>query len=374
MIGKRMIRLFKGAAVAACALTLAVGTALGADITEKDTTITSGKEPASDNNGCQTARVFSTNLITEICWECVLPIILGGAPISGGDRKSTIPDDAAKINPILPMCMCHKEGDGALPQTGIRTSLWEPYRLAEFERQPGCSSVLGGVRFPFDKLNYGAGKEQLTGNAENFGQITKKHYHWYSCPLMAMLDMWIPRRCNPGGFLDLDVMYLSEVDPTWNYDEIAFFTHPEAALIASPFGIVACIPDAFMSQIDKPIQTLYWCSGAWGVTFPAAGHTTYLNDMWNSTSLMTTRVLYQLHRRAIEWGTVGRSAMCGGEIRPYLPKAQYRFSVFHPVAESHDNHTLGEHILLWSIGRQIPTVGEDPVYIVWRWLDCCNIR
>ena len=348
-------------------------TVSGSDITQKDTNITAGNDPADTNNGCTSARVFSSNMIANICWECVLPIVFMAAVLGGS--KSNMPSDAPGIGSHA-MCFCKPDSSAAsgskLGFLGKRISLWEPYRLIEFERQPGCSSVLGGIRFPFDKLNYGAGKEQLQGKAEDFGQITKKHYHYYSYPLMTMLSMWMPQSCNVGMFMDLDVMYMSEIDPTWNYDEIAFFTHPEAALIASPFGAIACVPDAFSAQIKKPINQLYWCAGSWGVTFPAAGHTTYLNDMWSSTSLMSVRVLYQLHRRAVEWGTVGSGAMCGGEIRQFLPKTQYRFSVFHPVAETSGNHTIGQHILMWSIGRQIPVTGEDPVYVVWRWVDCCR--
>ncbi len=33
--------------------------------------------------------------------------------------------------------------------------MWEPARLVEFQRVPGCSSVLNGVRFPFDRTNQG---------------------------------------------------------------------------------------------------------------------------------------------------------------------------------------------------------------------------
>ncbi|MDQ9723396.1 TraU family protein [Acinetobacter baumannii] len=55
-----------------------------------------------------------------------------------------------------------------------------------------------------------------------------------------------------------------------------------------------------------------------------------------------------------------------------LPKNQYRFSLFYPSPETTNNHALGESELLWGMARTIPSVGEDPVYVIWRWLDCCN--
>ena len=339
-------------------------------IGDKDTMIGSGYEPANDNNGCVSAGVFSTKLLTGICWDCVLPIIVGAVPI-GGSGTSGVPDGAASSTLGSAMCMCYD--NNGVPSIGIRTSLWEPYRLVEFERQPGCSSVLNGVRFPFDRLNQVQDRSQFTGMTQtHHTSLSKKHYHYYSFPIMTMLDMWLPRNCNPGFYMDLDVMYMSEIDPTWNYDELAFFTHPEAALVASPFGVLACIPDAILSQVNKPVKELFWCAGSWGVVFPASGHTHYTRDMLQSTSLMAVRVLYALHRRAMEYRTMGRDAMCNGALSAYIPKTQYRLSMFHPVAETSSNHALGESVLLWGVGRVIPMTGEDPVMLIWRWVDCCN--
>lgn len=172
--------------------------------------------------------------------------------------------------------------------------------------------------------------------------------------------------------MDLDLMYFSEIDPTWNNDEIAFFTHPEAALIASPLGALACIPDVFGANIGKPIQQLYWCAGSWGVIFPTSGHVLSREGILQTTSIMAVRALYALHRRGLEWRSMGSDAMCGGKLAPYLPKTQYRYQLFHPVSETDDNHGIGELVLRWGLGRTIPAVGEDPVYLIWRWLDCCN--
>ena len=201
---------------------------------------------------------------------------------------------------------------------------------------------------------------------------TYRHYHYYTFPLMYMLDMWVPSRCNPGGYMDLDLLYFSEVDPTWNNDEIAFFTHPEAALIASPLGPIACVPDVFGANIGQPIQQLYWCAGSWGVIYPTSGNVLSREGTMKTTSLMAARAIYALHRRGLEWRSMGDDAMCGGKLAPYFPKTQYRFQTFHPVAETEDNHVLGEMIYTWGLGRSIPAVGEDPVYLIWRWLDCCN--
>lgn len=341
-------------------------------IGNKDTMIDGGYEPADDNNGCVNGEVFTAKMLSGMCWDCILPIIVGAVPIGSGMTVSPVPEGAASTSAGSAMCICYD--NNGMPAIGIRTSLWEPHRMIELQRQSGCSSVLGGVRFPFDRLNQGQDRSKWAArNTEQVQpNISKKHYHYYSYPVMTMLDMWMPRNCNPGFYMDLDIMYMSEIDPTWNYDEIAFFTHPEAALIASPFGVLACIPDAFMSMIQKPIRQLYWCAGNWGVIFPTSGHTNYTPDLLQSTSLMAARVLYALHRRGMEYRTMGKDAMCNGKLSPYLPKTQYRFSEFHPVAETSSNHAFGQGVVLWGIGHIIPMTGEDPIMIIWRWVDCCN--
>ena len=356
-------KLKRWAVTAAAGLSLAAS-AFGA----ADTGVDLSGATSEGGPGCHDAEVFSGKLITGICWECVFPIIVGKLPIST-EGAGRVPPGAADTK-LLGTCMCFD--NLGVPKFGIRTSLWEPARMIELVRQSGCSQVLGGMRFPFNRLYQG--KQQALSKHPTTGEDgeTYRHYHFYTFPIMLMLNMWIPSRCNPGGYIDLDIMYLSEIDPTWNNDEIAFFTHPEAALIASPLGAISCIPDVFGANVGAPIKELYWCAGSWGVIFPTSGNVVSHEGVMNTTSLMAVRALYVLHRRALEWRSIGDDVMCGGKLSPYLPKNQYRFQVFHPVAETSSNHVMGEMIFTWGLGRTIPAVGEDPVYIIWRWLDCCN--
>ena len=322
-------------------------------------------DEVSNSTTCPNAGVFSGALITDICWECVFPLMVSGLPISGGSREDTIPPGHAD----KPLCMCDNPMTG-LPMLGFQTSFWEPFRLIETVRESGCSEVLTGVRFPFDRLHQGKHRESGKDRT-NVDGVTFKHYHYYSFPAMYILQMFVPRNCNPGGFMDIDAMYLSEVDPTWNDDEISFFTNPENALIASPLGITACIPDAVAANVGKPVAQHYWCAGSWGLMYPATGNVRMVDPL-TASSLMSARILYTMHRRGFEWKSMGDDSMCGGEIAPFMPKQQYRLSMFHPVAETDDNHVIGQTSLVWGLGRQVPAVGEDPVWIVWRWIDCCN--
>lgn len=322
-----------------------------------------GRPAAASEVGCVDANIISGSLITDVCWDCVFPIKVAGVSLSGSKYKDRVPDGAAK----RPFCMCWD--NLGVPKPGVSTSFWQPNRLAEYQRVSGCASVLNGIRFPFNRLNQGTQNKAEERPNEN---KTYRHYHYYAFPVMLMLDIFVPGHCNPGAFQDLDVMYMSEVDPTWNADELAFFANPEAALVATPLAATACVPDAVAANLSEPIKELYWCAGSWGMLYPFTGNVLGRDGVLRTTSLMAARTLAALHRRGLEWLTVGDEVMCGGEIAPFIPKNQYRFTLMYPTPETDDSHVLGESDLLWGMGRVMPSVGEDPVYLLWRWLDCCN--
>jgi conjugal transfer pilus assembly protein TraU len=97
---------------------------------------------------------------------------------------------------------------------------------------------------------------------------------------------------------------------------------------------------------------------------------------------LAARVLAGLHRRGLAWKTTGNGSLCGGTIYPMLPKQQYRMSMLFPMAEASSKipgtdipksccHYIGETPFKWGEWRTIPGTGEDYVYMLWRWTDCC---
>ncbi len=64
------------------------------------------------------------------------------------------------------------------------------------------------------------------------------HYHYYAFPLLVMLDLFIKQTCNADGYMDLDIMYMSELDPTRTMMS-SLFTNPEAAAVANPIAAAA---------------------------------------------------------------------------------------------------------------------------------------
>ena len=316
---------------------------------------TLGQDP-----GCQDANVISGKLITDICWDCVFPLRIAGVPMNTGGQ--TPPSGSV----TTPFCFC--EDDLGVPHPGVTTSMWEPAQLIEFQRVPGCSSVLNGAMFPFDRLNQG--HHQRGGKAGQQG--TFMHYHYYAFPLMQMLDLYLSPSCRTDGFMDLDIMYMSELDPTWNNDELAFFTNPEAAAVSNPLATAACAADAAASSLGNPIDAMFWCAGTWGSIYPFSGSLFTNMGVLRNSSLLKVRAIAALHRRGLTHRTMGEDAMCEGKIDVTFKKSQYKYTLLHPIAETEKAHVTGESIFTWGMGKTIPAVGEDPIYTIWRWNDCCN--
>jgi len=305
---------------------------------------------------CEDAGILDASLITDVCWDCMFPLKIAGVTLASGDMPN--PPDASSDT----ICVCDTDG---LPAPGVVMSMWEPARLIEFPRQAGCSSVLGGIKMGFDPMFMGGQHED-----EEEGQ-SFYHYHYYSFPLFVILQLFSPSSCHDG-FLDLDMMYLSEIDPTWNNTALAYYTAPESAMVANPIAATACMADAVAATTGYPIDSLFWCAGSWGSIYPLAGFQNGFGGVVKDSSLLATRVLAALHRKGFARQTMGSKAQCKPVINPIIPKSQYKFSMMYPRPETDRAHVIGESTLRWGQNRTIPGVAHTPVYLLWRLNDCCN--
>ncbi|WP_413694403.1 TraU family protein [Psychromonas sp. KJ10-2] len=130
---------------------------------------------------------------------------------------------------------------------------------------------LGGA-----EMNMTDGRQRgTTGANEQQGgaQAAFWHYHYFAYPLLMMLEMLSPNRCGDG-YLSMDLLYFSEVDPTWSDEELAFFANPESVIFGNPISVAACLADGAAATVGKPINSLFWCAGAWGGMYPFSGYAT----------------------------------------------------------------------------------------------------
>lgn len=320
---------------------------------------------SGDALSCPSAELFSAKLFSDVCWACIFPIRVAGVSITPGER----PDESSDLS----FCMC-KDNLG-IPMPGIVNSMWEPARLIEVVRKPGCAMSLGGVQLPLGNARqWGTQSTSSNGDMVSSENLSFYSVHYYAFPLLSILELYMPKRCSADGYKDFDIISLSEIDPTWNNSELAFFTHPESAAVANPLAQAACTADAGLGlAAQQGLTSLWWCAGTWGSIYPMTGNT-IPDDFGRTTSLLSARTVGQMHRRGMAHLTMGNENICRGQIFPTIPKSQYKMAMFTPRPETKEAHWIGQHPMTWQggEGRVIPKVGEDAVYMMFRWNDCCN--
>jgi conjugal transfer pilus assembly protein TraU len=332
---------------------------------------------------CPNAHLWGTSLITNICWTCLFPMkIMGSVQLGSGSVPSGSSDEK--------VCIC--SGSDGVPSIGFALGAWEPEALVELVRQPYCSPSLEGVRIRNSFKLWGMKDGSDGGSSSN--QFL--NYHYFSFPLYEILSLLITPECNAGGFTDFDLLYVSEIDPTWSEDELAIFTQPEVAIASNPLLQAECPADCAAATTATPIDNLWWCVGCWGNLYPFVGNVPSGGSPPRVSSLLASRALAALHRRGLAWRTTGDDVLCGGVIDPMIPKSQYKMSMLFPVPEASSLvqapnggantdtdiphtynwsgtccHNIGVPTFLWGEWRNIPSAGEDFVYLLWRWTDCC---
>lgn len=340
---------------------------------------------ATASLSCPDAELFSGKLITHINWATAFsPMRIGGAFV--GDENNAPAERAAST----PGCICFDEN--GVPEIGTQMSYWEPTRLIEVVRNAFCSPAMGGQTIMNDNSDDGSGhltyrsvgglSVQSDGEDKEADQPSFYYYNYWAFPVMVMLEMFVDNRCSNDGWQDMDLMYVSGLDPTYESDLLSVQLTPEVSLVSRPEMQALCATDAVSSNIGKPIQSLWWCAGSWGSMYTFTGHGGYHGSPIKDSSLIATRGVAAQHRRGLARLTMGNDAMCSGKLYPVIPKTQYLMSMFYPVAEVggdlsslgiHVNgfHHIGESTFKWGEWRNIPAVGEDFLYILWRWNDCC---
>ncbi len=303
--------------------------------------------------------VLSEKLITSVPWNELFPIRIGLAKMGSGKE----PNHRATTHTGL--CVC--EDSAGLFHPGVTTGFWRPQRLIELTRSPGCLMALGGHKLSIvDQRRWGT----LGSNNIPKG-LTYMHAHVYSLPLIEMLNMVTGiGGCN-SDLVDFDLINLSEVDPSWNHPELAALLSPDLAAYANPAAINACTADGFAALASQPMDSLHWCAGSWGSLYPLSGFTSTYGHFADNTSLLATRALAKIHRIGLGRKTIGKEALCHSRITPWLPKSQYKMSMFWPEPEKQKAHWIGASAATWGMHRQ-SLAKDDAMYLVWQYRDCCQ--
>ena len=299
------------------------------------------------------------NPVTDICWNCMFPINIGGISLSAPGQV----DNGDPSPPLI--CSCPAPPP-IFVRFGVGIGFWEPARVAEVVRTPMCSPTLGGVTIGSINAPGGTHENKPGGQDSAF-----YHVHWIQYPVLNWLGMAITKGAC---FINesFDMAYLSEFDPLWDDDELSFILNPEATLFANPVAQAACVADSAKASLSMfGLDPLFWCSGSQGSLYPLSGtHANHIGGVDSSLALTHT-MIFKLHRELLAQDTSTLGAMCGALPQPILRKNQYKQNMMYPVPQNTSGFGLGVPSAIWGAGREFPYKGEDFTYLIWRKRTCC---
>lgn len=335
---------------------LIAGTAFGQDPAAVASSSISSVEGGS-LNACK-GSFF--NPITDPDWNNIFPITIMGIQMGGNSNPPMMH--------VPPVCVCPGRLLG-IPSPGIGITYWQPLYIAEIEKTAGCASSLGGVKLlsGYAGLN---SEQGFFGSDKGATQSTRMQLHWYEYPLFAVLDIFKDLGCtSTNGF---NLMYVSEIDPTWQSDAWAGIYNPEAGLFANLIAQSACTVDAVAANVNYPLDSLFWCAGTWGGVYPMAGTANEALYTFQLNHLVLAKFLARQARLGLAWQTIGPSAICQAHPSPVWVKSQYRVNQVYPLRRKGAPMPIGAQPL-----RQRPNMVTNPpgqestVDLIWQGQQCC---
>ena len=282
------------------------------------------------------------NPITDICWQCIFPIKIYG------------------------VCSCPFPPP-VYRRVGITVSFWEPARFVETVKDPYCFPSIGkqlshssSSRSP---ILGGGSSDQGTdqGDPSSFAQA-----HYFIFPVWSIMGLFTDYACVENG--GMDIAYITEVDPLWNNDSLAFIINPEALLFANPIAQLSCIADSVSSNLGRPIDALFWCIGSGGSVYPLTGH---VNDdnLVQANNDIAERMIYKLGREGLLWDMA--VYYCSGVPTPIWIKSHYKLQIVKPV-RGFQCIPIGRSSLIWGIAKNPPTyIGDNFLWMIFRKRWCC---
>lgn len=296
------------------------------------------------------------NPITDICWECVFPITIGDVAVS----SSSVPDTE---NPSDPIQFCPTPPP-VFERIGLAIGYWEPMALTDVTRSPYCMVNLGGFN-----LNVGKVGEGTAGQVDKAVPGGFYHVHWYKYPVTYWLNIITSLGCLQGG--DMDIGYLSELDPMWNDSSLGLVITPEAMLFNNAIAQGACAADAIASATGRPLDVLFWCAGSQGSMYPFSGYVSNEFSPLESSVLVSERMAFKLHREGLIMNSVGQNtAVCYEYPSPIIPKGRWRYQMVNMYPDVVQCHPFGQTVMRWEAGHTQPADRKNYGYLIWRKRNC----
>ncbi|ALA26645.1 conjugal transfer pilus assembly protein TraU (plasmid) [Piscirickettsia salmonis] len=306
-----------------------------------------------------TCKGHFVNPTTDVCWDCIFPITIGSSPVAAG----TYPDTS---NPASPICICPVPPP-IFERIGVTIGFWEPFALVDVTRDPYCMVNMGTQLHVKDQ---GLGGSEMPSTD---GRGAFYYVHWYKYPVVYWLNIITNVGCVQTG--DFDLAYMTELDPTWNDDELAFVLNPEASLLSNPITQTACAADALITSTDSmtAIDALFWCLGSQGSVYPLTGNVANQASPIQAATKLAERMDFKMHREGLVWDSVGADspAVCNQYPSPIMPKSRYRYQLVNTIPDALQCHPFGHLVATFETGHVNPADGDNYGFLIFRKRNCC---
>ncbi len=297
------------------------------------------------------------NPFNDINWECLFPITMGSMELIGS--KDGLKDTP---NPGSPVCLCPK---GGVPMPGFVGGYWEPSRMVDVSAEPYCFVNMGGLQMDMGFEKHQGGRPKSASS-----KISTWYVHYYIYPILYLLELFTDFVCLQES--NFDPLWITELDPTGNDDELSMIFHPEGLLFNNLISQAACAADCVSATANNsPIDSLFWCAGCQGNMHPMnANVNAHIGGVQASVNAMQ-KITFKLHRQlmAHETSSDNVKKICTKNLAPMMKKSHYRYHMVNP-----DTTTcvpFGKSTSVFESGKEIPVVGEDFGYLLWRKKSCC---
>ncbi len=284
-----------------------------------------------------------------------LPLSLGIVQVGKGD----LPDTS---NPGSPLQLCPAPPP-LFVRPGLAIGYWEPMAMTTLAVRQAVWSIWG-LQYQSRQDRHGDRKKGRQAGERRF-----YHVHWYKYPLTYWLNIITSAGCLEGG--DMDIAYLSEIDPTWVDSSLTTILNPEAILFANPIAQGACAADALASAFHMPLDVLFWCGGSHGSLYPFNGQVSNESSPLQSSVLVSERMAFKLHRQGQIMESIGKDkAVCYEYPSPIIPKERWRYQMVNMYPDSGQCHPLGRSVMRWEAGKNPPNTRKNYGYLMWRKRNC----
>lgn len=306
----------------------------------------------------------------EIGAENFFPMRIGGIKKTGGNP---IPANAAIDDTTQPaLCIC-PDSSVIGRYVGMSVSFFNPFYLIEVTKTPFYSPTLG-VGLSSDETGelYGG------SNSENkqIAPMTFQNVHVIQFPLLNILGLMRDFKCvqeSGSPIPQVDYLFFTEIIPQKQDDLLAALLTPDAYPFAHIGANLSAIPDALSSQMDLPLNPLWYSMGSWGLVYPLTNHTGTTDNTFAS-QILAGKTVFEMCRDGI---LLSRTAdICQAQIKTIWDKKDYKLQRLRPTRRS-KAFVIGKAPFLTNWNANPPfkagsNSSDEYLYMLWQKLRCCE--